>query len=125
MVFAGRISEWNYWTKSKQLMQCSNVSDSAIPCQVSLSMEFFRQEYWNKLPLPPLGDLPDPGIEPTSLSAPALAGRFFTTTPPGKHQQLMDIYQFHTSGSHEGLPEEESYTPRNADLHFQGKVEFT
>ena len=28
-----------------------------------------------------LGDLPDPGIE---LESPALAGRFFTTEPPGK-----------------------------------------
>ena len=27
------------------------------------------------------GDLPNPGIKPTS---PALAGRFFTTDPPGK-----------------------------------------
>ena len=33
-----------------------------------LSMGFYRQEYWNGLPLPSLGDLPDPGIEPTSLS---------------------------------------------------------
>ena len=24
-----------------------------------------RQEYWSTLPFPPLGDLPDPGIEPT------------------------------------------------------------
>ena len=31
------------------------------------------------LPSPPPGDLPDPGIEPTSLTSPALAGRFFTT----------------------------------------------
>ena len=30
------------------------------------------------------GDLPDPGIEPVSLASPALAGGFFTTTPPGK-----------------------------------------
>ena len=30
---------------------------------------------------PPPGNLPDPGIEPTS---PALAGGFFTTEPPGK-----------------------------------------
>ena len=29
-------------------------------------------------------DLPDPGIEPTFLASPALAGRFFTTAPPGK-----------------------------------------
>ena len=30
---------------------------------------------------PSSGDLPDPGIEPTS---PELAGGFFTTEPPGK-----------------------------------------
>ena len=26
-------------------------------------MKFSRQEYWNGLPFPPLGDLPHPGIE--------------------------------------------------------------
>ena len=50
-------------------------------CQVPLSMEFSRQEYWSGLPFPSLGDLPDPGIGPTS---PELAGGFFTTAPPGK-----------------------------------------
>ena len=51
--------------------------------QVALSMEFSRPEYWSGLPLPPPGDLPDPGIEPkTSLASPALAA--FTTVPPGK-----------------------------------------
>ena len=33
------------------------------------------------VPLPSPGDLPDPGMEPTS---PTLAGEFFTTEPPGK-----------------------------------------
>ena len=33
-------------------------------------MGFPRQEYWSKLPFHSPGDLPDPGIEPTS---PALA----------------------------------------------------
>ena len=33
------------------------------------------------MPFPSPGDLPDPGIEPSS---PALAGEFFTTEPPGK-----------------------------------------
>ena len=37
-----------------------------------------QQEYWSGLPFPPLGDLPDPGIEPASPAAPALAGKFFT-----------------------------------------------
>ena len=50
--------------------------------QASLSMGFSRQEYWSGLPCPPPpGDLPHPGIEPVSPSAPALAARFFTTEP--------------------------------------------
>ena len=52
--------------------------------QASLSMEFSRQEYWSWLPFPTPGDLPDPGIEPTSLVSPALTGRSFTTALPGK-----------------------------------------
>ena len=47
-------------------------------------MEFHRQGYWSELPFSPPGDLPDPGIEHLSLVSPALAGRFFTTEPPGK-----------------------------------------
>jgi len=42
-------------------------------------MGFPRQEYCSGLPFSPPGDVPDPGIEPTSL---AWAGRFFTTEPP-------------------------------------------
>ena len=49
--------------------------------QAPLSMGFSRQEYWSSLPLLSPGNLPDPGIKITS---PALAGRFFTTEPPGK-----------------------------------------
>ena len=30
--------------------------------------------------MPPPANLPDPGIKPTSLTSPALAGRFFTTS---------------------------------------------
>ena len=48
--------------------------------QALLSMGFFRQEYWSGLLCPPLGDLPDPGIEPASPTSPALAGRFFSTS---------------------------------------------
>ena len=40
---------------------------------------FSRQEYWSGLPCPPPRDLPHPGIEPVSLTSPALAGGFFTT----------------------------------------------
>jgi len=62
------------------------VSDSfatpwTVALQAPLSMGFPRQEYWSGLPFPPPEDLPDPGIGPAS---PALAGRFFSTEPPGK-----------------------------------------
>ena len=50
-----------------------------VALQVPPSMGFSRQEYWSGLPCPPPGDLPDPGIEPTSLISPALTGGFFTT----------------------------------------------
>ena len=56
----------------------------AIPWTVArqppLSMGFPRQEYWSGLPFLPPGDLPDPGIEPESLTSSALAGGFFTTS---------------------------------------------
>ena len=35
------------------------------------------------------GNLSNPGIEPTSPVSPALAGRFFTTEPPGKPQKFI------------------------------------
>ena len=47
-------------------------------------MELFRQEYWSGLPCPPPGDLPNPGIEPTSPVSPVLAGGFFISVPPEK-----------------------------------------
>ena len=37
-----------------------------VASQVSLSMEFSRQEYWNGLAFPSLGDLTNPGLEPGS-----------------------------------------------------------
>jgi len=53
-------------------------------------MEFSRHEYWHGLPFPSPGDLPDPGIEPTS---PTLAGGFFTIEPAGKPLKLIYITQ--------------------------------
>ena len=52
-----------------------------VACQSPLSMGFSRQEHWGGLSFPPPRDLLDPGIK---LSSPTLAGRFFTSVPPGK-----------------------------------------
>ena len=46
-------------------------------------MGFSRQEYWNGLPCPAPGDLPNTGIELVSLISPTLA-------PPGKPVQIIN-----------------------------------
>ena len=58
-------------------------------CQAPLSMGFPRQEYWSGLPFPPLGNLPDPGIEPAfpALQADSLPGKW-TGWPSDKELTL-------------------------------------
>ena len=58
--------------------------------QAPLPMGFFRQEYWSGLPRPPPGDLPNPVIEPMSLTS-ALTEKFFTpsTTWEAPHHALL------------------------------------
>ena len=64
---------------------CTQSRLSATPwtvaCPAPLSTEFSRQEYWSGLPFPSPGDLPKPGMEPTSLASPALA-EGFSSSPP-------------------------------------------
>ena len=69
-----------------QLLSCVRlfVTPWTVARQAPLSIEFPRQEYWSELPFPSPGNLPHPGIGPISPVSPALAGRFFTTEPPGK-----------------------------------------
>ena len=56
------------------------VTPWTVAHQAPLSMGFSRREYWSRLPCPSPGHLPDPGIEPTSLTTPTLAGGFFATS---------------------------------------------
>ena len=80
------------WNPRTLLSRRSVVSDSAAPqlaaCQIPLSTGFPRQEYWSRLSLPTSGDPPDPGIKPTSLVSPALAGGFLTTTSTWKAPEV-------------------------------------
>ena len=70
--------------------------------QTPLSIGFSRQEYWSRLPFPPPGDLPNPGIEPVS---PALAGRYFTAEPSGKTQTALQFSPLGYAGTlHRGNP---------------------
>ena len=68
---------------------CCNIQFFVTPWIIAhwvpLSMGFPRQEYWSRLPFPTPRDLPDLGMQPTSLASPALAGEFVTrTVPPEK-----------------------------------------
>ena len=70
------------------LLICVLLSDSVTPWTVAhqapLSMGFPKQEYWSGLSFPPPGDLPDPGIEPSSPVFPALQADSLPTEPSGK-----------------------------------------
>ena len=55
------------------------VTPWTVAHQAPPSAGFSRQKYWSELLCSPPGDLPKPGIKPTSLMSPALADRFFTT----------------------------------------------
>ena len=78
--------------KNKLKMDCHGCVLSHFSCvqlfvtlwtvarQAPLSRRFYRQEYWSGLPGPPPGSLLDLGTEPVSLSSPAQAGGFFTTS---------------------------------------------
>ena len=54
-------------------------SHGCSPTRLLCPWDFSRQEWWNGLPFPSSGGLPNPGIESTS---PILAGGFFAAEPP-------------------------------------------
>ena len=66
-----------------------------VALQAPLSMGFPRQEYWSGLLCPPPGDLPDPGLKPTSLMSPALAGRFSTTCATWEPPLMVNTYSLY------------------------------
>ena len=62
-----------------------------VACQALLYMEFPRQEYWNGLPFPSPGDLPDSGIE---LQFSALQADSLLSEPSGKLLDGVLFYNF-------------------------------
>ena len=66
---------------SKSFQSCQTLRTyGTVACQALLSMACSRQEYWSRLPCHSPEVLPNPGIKPTSLKSPALAGGFFNTS---------------------------------------------
>ena len=61
-----------------------------MACQALLSMGFSRQKYWSGWPCSPLGDLPNPGIEPVSPVASLLQ----VDSLPVSHQESPIMHVF-------------------------------
>ena len=84
----------NYkWSESEsEVKLLSRVQLFATPWTVAHqappSMGFSRQECWSGLPFPSPGDLPNPGIEPTS---PALQADTLTSEPPGEPLKIVKL----------------------------------
>ena len=72
-------------------MSDSFVTPWIVAGPAPLFMEFPRQDYWSGLPFPSLEDLSNSGIKPPF---PVLAGRFFTTEPPGKPNYFTAFYYY-------------------------------
>ena len=74
-------AEVGFWRKTKSSQPFLTLWTLwTLACPASLSKGLSRQEHWSGLPLPSLGDLPDPGAESTSLTSPELTGGLFTTS---------------------------------------------
>ena len=83
-IFQARVLEWDAIAFSETDCSLPQITPIAVCARMlscfthiwlfvtvawaSLSMGFSREEYWSGLSCPPLGGLPDPGIEPTSLN---------------------------------------------------------
>ena len=78
-------------TRAKSFQSYPTLCDP-MGCSLPVSSVhgILQQEYWNVLPWPPSGTLPNPGNKPASLMSPALAGGFFTTSITW--EALLDLY---------------------------------
>ena len=83
---------------SSSLRTCAQSCPTLRPMdcshQAPLSMRFTRQEHWSGLPCPSLGGA-SWHRDQTRISA--LAGRFFTTEPPGTLQWFLSLKILSTS----------------------------
>ena len=69
------------------------VTSWTVACQVPLSMDFSRQEYWSGLLFPSPGALPNSGIKPRS---PALQAELYRLSHQGSHTYIWEVIYIYT-----------------------------
>ena len=68
------------------------VTPWTVAHQASLSLGFFRQEYWSGLPFSTPGDLPNPGIKPMSPALQPTCPAWQVDSLPLRHpESLLDV----------------------------------
>ena len=77
------------------VMSNSFATPWSVALQAPLSTGFPREEYWSGLPLPPPGDLPNPGIERVSLVSPTLQADSLLLEPLRKPSASHQMSQIH------------------------------
>ena len=66
-----------------------------VAYQAPLSVGFSRQDYWSRLLHPLPADLPNPGVEPMSLTSPALADGTALAPTWEAPKRMMAASKFH------------------------------
>ena len=61
------------------------------PARLLCPWGFSRQGYWHGLPFSSPGDLPEPGVAPTWLASPGVAGGLLNAAPPGSQRGECDL----------------------------------
>ena len=91
-----RVHPWNNLSENESISN-SVMSNFCYPMDYSLLGSsvhgIFQARTLEWVGISFSGNIADSGIEPASLASPALAGRFFTTVPPGKLTCLL-VTQF-------------------------------
>ena len=100
--FRSLISDLGFWKPRRvvQIICCVLYAQSCLtfcdPMNCSLwallSIKLSRQKYYSGLPFPPPGNLPDPGIEPTSPAFPGLQVDSLSTESLGRTHSYKPKY---------------------------------
>ena len=87
--------------------------------QAPVSIGFSRQEYCSGLPFPPLGDLPNVGIEAMSS---ALQAEFLASDPPGKPSKIaFHCFYFFLINNIAFMPKSVSHVHSGSIKEYRGK----